>query len=167
MPPRNDSAYFSSWTQAHFAAAATLITPELQATHNLEFPLNTPPPLPPPRQPDSQTASQSVRLSGCLAGLAVCLRDGSFGKTAARCEVIHLDSGEVLRSHTSDKNTHRQQTNTDISVRACMHTNLDAKKRLARSHTHSRDSLLTCTCLVDESSQISLTDRYRVAYPCV
>lgn len=160
MPPRNDRAYFSSWTQAHFAAAATLITPELQATHNLEFPLNTPPPLPPPRQPDSQSVSQAGWLS-------VCLRDGSFGKTAARCEVIHLDSGEVLRSHTSDKNTHRQQTNTDISVRACVHTNLDAKKRLARSHTHSRDSLLTCTCLVDESSQISLTDRYRVAYQCV
>lgn len=67
MPPSKDDAYFSSWTHAHFPAVATVITPELQATHNLEFPLNTPPPLPPPRQTDSQPVSQSVWLAGWLA----------------------------------------------------------------------------------------------------
>lgn len=70
MPPSKDNGYFSFWTQAHFPAVATVITPQLQATHNLELPSShTHPPTP----ATAQTVSQSVSLAGSL-------RDGSFGK---------------------------------------------------------------------------------------
>lgn len=151
MPPSKDNGYFSSWTRRiflpwrrssllNFRQRITLSSPSTHPCH----------------RPDSQSISQSGWLAGCL-------RDGTFGKTAVRPKVIHLDSGEVLRSHTSDKNTHRQQTNIDISMRACTQTWMQRTGLRAHTHSHSRDSLLTCTCLVDKSSQISVIDRYRVS----